>query len=93
MFNLERKAKEILCLRCGDVYEPSHDVPTAEYPYCLSCNFSYSHKLMKLQEIKISADVFRSKPGKRNGMKTELDKKKKKRIYLVTKGGVHEKTV
>lgn len=92
MFNLERKAKEIHCLRCGDVYKPSPDVPAAEYPYCLGCNIAYSKKIMKLQDIKVSADEYKSKPGKRNGIKTEINKEKKKRVYLVTKGGVHEKT-
>lgn len=93
MYNLERKASQVHCLTCGAVYKPIIGCSPVEYPYCIGCNMAQSKKLIKLQDIKVSADIFRCKPGKRNGIKTEVNKQKKRRIYLVTKGVVHEKAL
>ena len=102
MLSLEQRATQLNCLTCKTPYIPAFGCSPAEYPNCTICNYKESQRIANLPKLTIIDYNNLTRPGKRNGKKTEakierkrmLNPKKKRGVYLVNKGRVeYEKTI
>lgn len=74
-------ANDTHCIQCQRIYKPDPNLDSTEYWNCSSCNAKEVREIVKLQNIRISADGFKTKPGKHNGRKSVINKEIRSKKY------------